>query len=113
MTPSFAAIPLNESLLFAFGAALDGVVGFALDGCDIVRAWVVGFACACTALAVPSVRLAATAIPITALVIGFMHSSSWAGIPIAGVVLPWHEGLPQTMKRHVARRTRGTGCCRV
>src|SRR2546430_14250588 len=33
-TPSFAAIPLNESLPFAFGVALDGVVGFALDGCD-------------------------------------------------------------------------------
>ncbi|PYO90838.1 MAG: hypothetical protein DMD58_06025 [Gemmatimonadetes bacterium] len=104
MTPSFAAIPLNESLPFAFGAAVAGVAGFALVGRDIGRTWVVGFPCARTALAAPSVRLAATAIPITAVVIGFMHSSDWAGIPNAGVVLPWHEGLPQTGKRHVARR---------
>src|SRR5882762_6703423 len=102
VVPSFAAIPLNESLFF--GATVDGVDGFALDGCDIGRTWVVvGFPCARTALAAPSVRLAATAIPITAVVIGFMHSSGWAGIPAAGVVLPSH-GLPEATKRHVARR---------
>src|SRR5258705_7643923 len=72
VVPSFAAIPLNDSLFF--GATVDGVDGFALDGCDIGRTWVVvGFPCARTALAAPSVRLAATAIPITAVVIGFMH----------------------------------------
>src|SRR5436309_9945191 len=104
MTPSFAAIPLNESLLFPFGAAFAGVDGFAFDGCDIGRTWVVGFPCARTALAAARVRLAATAIPITTLVIGFMHSSSQADIPTAGVVLPWDQGLPQARKRHVARR---------
>src|SRR5882762_3034626 len=104
VVPSFAAIPLNESLPFAFGAAFAGVTGFALDGCDIGRTWVVvGFPCARTALAAPSVRLAATAIPITALVIGFMHSSGWAGIPTTGVVCPW-QGLPHATKGHVARR---------
>src|SRR5258705_8471076 len=104
MVPSFAAIPLNESLLFAFGAAVDGVDGFALVGRDIGRTWVVdGFPCARTALAAPRVRPAATATPITALVIGFMHSSDWASIPTASVVLTCH-GLPQVRKRHVGRR---------
>src|SRR5213594_3417476 len=61
MTPSFVAIPLNESLPFAFGAAVAGVAGFALVGRDIGRTWVVdGFPCARRALGAPSVRLAAT-----------------------------------------------------
>src|SRR5258705_7260363 len=94
VVPSFAAIPLNDSLFF--GAAVDGVDGLALDGCDIGRTWVVvGFPCARTALAAPSVRLAATAIPITALVIGFMNSSSWAGIPTAGVISPGLRDSPR------------------
>ena len=34
MVPSFAAIPLNESL-FDFGAVVDGVVAFEFVGCEV------------------------------------------------------------------------------